>query len=323
MFVRLDHVSFSYSDAVALLREVTLQLAPGWTGVVGANGAGKTTLLRLIIGAREPSSGQVRRDPRALTLRYCEQTVERCTSDIEALAAATDGESRRVAGELRLDPAAIARWPTLSPGERKRWQVGAALASEPGVLVLDEPSDHLDAEARDMLLAGLRRFRGIGIIVSHDRGLLDTLTNYTVRIHAGGAHIWRGGYSDAKRAWEAQERARKAEYERLKHERDVLRRRLADKRRLASAATSATNARHRMKGLRDHDATDKLATGKARAASARLSRDAGVVRASVERTSERLQEFTFRKDKGRSLFVDYVAAPQARVLGLDSESLRA
>lgn len=56
MFVRLDHVSFSYSDAVALLCDVTLQLAPGWTGVVGANGAGKTTLLRLVIGALDASS---------------------------------------------------------------------------------------------------------------------------------------------------------------------------------------------------------------------------------------------------------------------------
>ncbi|MGH7863817.1 MAG: ATP-binding cassette domain-containing protein, partial [Candidatus Binataceae bacterium] len=235
----------------------------------------------------------------------------------------SDGESRRVTGELRLDSAAIARWPTLSPGERKRWQVGAALASEPGVLVLDEPSDHLDAEARELLLAGLRRFRAIGIIVSHDRGLLDTLTSYTVRIHQGGTHIWRGGYSDAKRAWEAQEREQKGEYARLKHQRDVLRRRLADKRRLASAATSATNARHRMKGPRDHDATDKLATGKARAASARLSRDVGVVRASVERANERLQDFTFRKDKGRALFVEYVAAPQVNVLALNAEELRA
>jgi ATPase subunit of ABC transporter with duplicated ATPase domains len=323
VFVRLDHVSFSYSDAVALLRDVTLQLAHGWTGMVGANGAGKTTLLRLVIGALDPSSGHVRVDPPALLVRYCEQTVERRTADIEALAAATDGESRRVTGELRLDPAALSRWPTMSPGERKRWQVGAALASEPGVLVLDEPSDHLDSEARDLLLAGLRRFRGIGIIVSHDRALLDELTICTIRVHDGAARIFRGGYSDAKRAWEAEERARLAEYERLKHERDVLRRRLADKRRMASAADSSISARSRMKRPRDHDATGMLARGKARAASARLSRDVGVVRASVERTIERLQEFTFRKDKGRALFVDYVAAPQARVLALDSESLSA
>jgi ATPase subunit of ABC transporter with duplicated ATPase domains len=323
VFVRLDHVSFSYSDAVALLHEVTFQLSPGWTGVVGANGAGKTTLLRLIIGTLEPTSGHVRLDPPSLIIRYCEQTAERRTHDIEALGAATDGESRRLMGALRLDPVTLRRWPTLSPGERKRWQVGAALASEPGVLVLDEPSDHLDSEARAMLLAGLRRFHGIGIIVSHDRALLDTLTSYTVRVHDGGAQIWRGGYSDAKRAWEAEERERQRAYERLKHERDVLRRRLADKRRLASAATAAAKAGQRMKGRRDHDATGMLAKGKARAASARLSRDAGVVRASVERTTERLREFRFRKEKGRTLFVDYTPAPQARVLALDAESLGA
>ena len=61
----------------------------------------------------------------------------------------------------------------LSPGERKRWQIGGALAREPDVLFLDEPTNHLDASARELLLDALRRYRGVGVVVAHDRAFLD------------------------------------------------------------------------------------------------------------------------------------------------------
>ena len=172
MFVRISGLSFSYTDSVSTLACVTLTLATGWTGVIGPNGAGKTTLLRLIAGDLEPAAGHVYLDPPRGLIRACAQTVEAKTSEIAAFARATDGVARRIHGELRLDSPTLARWPTLSPGERKRWQVGAALGAEPAVLILDEPTDHLDIEARELLIAGLERFRGIGIIVSHDRALL-------------------------------------------------------------------------------------------------------------------------------------------------------
>ncbi len=323
MFVRLSGLSFSYTDSVSILTGVTLTLATGWTGVAGPNGAGKTTLIRLIAGELEPAAGHVHLDPPGGVIRTCAQTVETVTPEIAAFARSTDGLARRIHGELRLDAATLARWPTLSPGERKRWQVGAALGAEPAVLMLDEPSDHLDAEARELLLAGLERFRGVGILVSHDRALLDRITSYTVRVHDGGARIWRGAYSDAKRAWEAEEQERHAEYERLKHNRENLARRLADKRRLATSAEAQANAgtRKRMKFRGDHDATSMLAKGKAEMASRRISRDAAVLRASVDRVSEKLGEYKFRKTKGRSIFVDYTPAPVAKVFTLDEAAI--
>ena len=323
MFVRLSGLSFSYTDSVSTLSGVTLALAAGWTGVVGPNGSGKTTLLRLIAGELEPSAGHVNLDPPRGAIQVCAQTVEAMTPEIAAFARATDGVARRIHGELRLDALSLARWPTLSPGERKRWQVGAALASGPAVLMLDEPTDHLDVEARELLIAGLERFRGVGIIVSHDRALLDRITHYTVHVHDGTARIWRGGYSDAKLAWEAEEREHYAEYERLKHQRENLARRLADKRRLAVSAEAEANAgtRKRMKFRGDHDATSMLAKGKARMASERISRDAAVLRASVDRVSEKLGEYKFRKQKGRSIFVDYVPAPVAKVFTLDEAAI--
>jgi ATPase subunit of ABC transporter with duplicated ATPase domains len=323
MFVRLSGLAFSYTDSLSTLNEVTLTLATGWTGVVGPNGAGKTTLLRLIAGELEPSAGHVNLDPLRGVIRACAQTVEAMTPEIAAFAHATDGVSRRIHGDLRLEASALARWPTLSPGERKRWQIGAALGAEPAVLMLDEPTDHLDVEARDLLIAGLERFRGVGIIVSHDRALLDRISIYTVRVNDGSARIWRGGYSDAKLAWEAEERERTAQYERLKNQRENLARRLADKRRLAMPAEAEANAgtRKRMKFRGDHDATSMFAKGKARMASERISRDAAVLRASVDRVSNKLGEYKFRKAKGRSIFVDYVPAPVTKVFTLDDDAI--
>lgn len=325
MFVRLSGLSFSYADSVSILSDVTLTLAPGWTGVVGANGDGKTTLLRLIAGDLEPVSGHVHLDPPSAPIQVCPQTVETMTPEIVSFAQSLDGGARRVQGELRLKPAMLLRWPTLSPGERKRWQVGAALAAEPSVLMLDEPTDHLDVEARELLVAGLERFRGIGIVVSHDRALLDRITGYTLRVHDGSARIWRGAYSDAKCAWESEEREHHAKYEALKHQRETLVRRLADKRRLASSAEAEANAgtRKRMKFRGDHDATSMLAKGKAEMASRRISRDAGLLRASVDRVSVKLGDYKFRKDKGRSVFVDYVAAPAAKIFTLDATTVSA
>jgi len=323
MFVRLVDLSFSYADSVPILREVSIALASGWTGIVGPNGAGKTTLLRLVTGELEPTAGHVRFDPPSATIAICPQTVETITPAIESLAAACDGWSRRIHGELALDAAALPRWPTLSPGERKRWQVGAALAAQPAVLILDEPTDHLDADARDLLVAALERFRGIGIVVSHDRTLLERLTTYTIRVHDGSARIFRGAYGDAKQAWEAEERERHDQYDRLKEKHATLRRRLGDKRRIAMSAESQWNAgaAQRMKGPRDHDATSMMARGKAEMASRKLSREASILRRSIDRVSGEIEEFKFRKEKGRAVFLEYVPAPASRIFAIDTDAV--
>jgi len=321
--VRLIDVSFSYRDSVPILTGASLQFGCGWTGVVGPNGAGKSTLLALLAAELTPERGHVKLDPVGLQVQLCRQTAELLTPEIESFALAADGVSRRIQGELRLDPGDLPRWSTLSPGERKRWQVGAALGAQPAVLMLDEPTDHLDAEARALLLAGLRSFTGIGIIVSHDRALLSELTSYTVRFHEGGARMWRGEYGLARESWEAEEHERLETYQRTKEEQRKVLRRLADKRRINSAAEPRASLKQRMKGIHDHDSRDKMAKGKAQMASARISRDVGVLRRKSERIADELGGYRFRKLPGRSLFVDYVAAPMSRLLSLDVAELRA
>jgi ATPase subunit of ABC transporter with duplicated ATPase domains len=202
--LRAERLTFGWAGSEPVVQDADLHLGPGWTALVGRNGAGKTTLLRLLAGALAPTSGRIRLEPAGLRVLACPQDVDAAGPAEAALAAAEDGEARALRHRLRLDPAALARWPTLSPGERRRWQVGAALAAGPAALLLDEPTNHLDAEARALLAAALAGFRGVGLLVSHDRELLEALCGSTVRLEGGAVRHWPLPYGEARRAWEAE-----------------------------------------------------------------------------------------------------------------------
>jgi len=229
MQILLRGVSFAYRDSVPLLSDVGLRLGSGWTDVVGANGSGKTTLLRLVTRALDPDQGSVHHEPRTLALRLCPQRVDEAGPEIEGLAATHDGVARRLRAELSLRPDELSRWPTLSPGERKRWQIGTALATQPDVLILDEPTNHLGAEARAVLVPVLERFTGIGVLVSHDRELLDALSHETVRVAHGRATPYRGGYSAARDTWQHDEAATRATRASLREATHALERRIGER----------------------------------------------------------------------------------------------
>ena len=132
--LRAQRLSFSYAER-PLLDDVSFHLTRGWTGLVGANGSGKTTLLRLILGELAPTSGQLKLEPEGARVRCCAQRVEEKDSEVDGFAWAGDRLGRQLHGRLRLRPEMLERWPTLSPGERKRWQLGARSApraEEPG-----------------------------------------------------------------------------------------------------------------------------------------------------------------------------------------------
>ena len=274
--IELSRVSFSFPGSPPIFQDLELRIAPGWTGVVGENGAGKTTLLRLITGTLGPDDGRVVRPSGAVA--FCPQEVERCSDKIVRFGVADDGASCRWRGDLQLIPDDLDRWPTLSPGERKRWQIGAALAEAPDVLVLDEPTNHLDRDGVDLLVAALRRFRGLGVLVSHDRNLLDSLPDHIVRLTSGRATTWSGPYSRARCAWEAVRRGEEEEFGRLRDERAALKGRLANHRRDTLAADRNVSAGRRMKGKKDSDARSRSAKGRVTNAAARRSRSASSAR---------------------------------------------
>jgi ATPase subunit of ABC transporter with duplicated ATPase domains len=309
MSVTLTGVSFAHSSANPILSDLDLRLDPGWTGLVGPNGMGKTTFLQLVAGELEPDAGRVV-VPGHVSL--CPQRVERRDSEIDRFADSLDRASQRIRGELELDPAQLERWQTLSPGERKRWQIGAALADEPDVLLLDEPTNHLDTPARELLASALRRFGGVGVLVSHDRAFLNALTTRTLRCHSGTFRIYGGPYRTAKGTWEREERAKDGAWDKLRVEERKLRKRLQ---------VGREKRRSGMKG--GHDASSAFKSMPRRNSTMSLAREMRNVGAALDRVGDQLGEFRFDRELGRSLFVDFEPAPTPQILALRADELRA
>ena len=319
----LSKASFSFRDSVPLLSELELCLEPGWTGVVGANGCGKTTLLRLLARELVPDAGRISFQPAALRVAACAQRVDACGAELEPFARASDGEARRLRDALALEPRALARWPSLSPGERKRWQIGAALAARPDALVLDEPTNHLDADARSLLQGALEGFAGIGLLVSHDRELLDALTTTTVRIARGRARSYAGGYAVARATWLAEEAGLRDTHARLRNQSRALERRIGERRSEQNRAVARMRTSARMKNIHDSDARGRFKATRRRSAVNRLGSEIARTHTVLERTRAELVEIELTKDVGRSLFVDF-AAPGAPLLSLvQARELRA
>ncbi len=312
--VQAERVFFSYSDAVALIADASFRLDPGWTGLVGDNGAGKTTLLGLVAGVLRPAAGRLRRLPEDATVVVCPQGVERCDARVEGFARSDEAIAHRLRGRFGLDPASIVRWTTLSPGERRRFQIAAALATEPDVLLLDEPTNHIDARTRALLVAGLERFTGVGLLVSHDRAMLDGLTRLTLRVVGGRVEHYRAPYGQARIAWEAARAERLAERKAQQETQHTLEAQLNRARRAERAASRSRSARRRMKSAKDHDARSAARKGRAERAEKRHGRSVAVLRGEVTRAAERNDDIEVDKALGRSLFVDYVPAPSPHVL---------
>ena len=273
---------------------VRAHLPRGFTGIVGPNGSGKTTLLRLATGALVPETGRVQAPASAI---YCEQRTDAPPDGLADLLETTDAASCTLRARLGLDPAWGDRWSSLSHGERKRLQLGTALCAAPDLLALDEPTNHVDAETREILLAALRGFAGVGLLVSHDRELLDALCARCLFLDPSGAVLRPGGYTEGCAIAEDERAA--AEHARASARRERVR--LAHEASVRQAEAARADRRRSKRGLsrHDHDARGRLnlarVTGKDGMAGKLLRQLDGRVRQAQERES------AIRVDKVRRL----------------------
>ena len=195
MQLNLSNIEYTYPLAVEpTIRNVTATLPAGWTGFVGDNGSGKTTLARVVCGLLQPDVGVV--SP-LLFSTYCAQSTEEPPGNLEDFAVAYDRAAIKLRNELSIGDDWPWRYDTLSCGQQKRLQVACALWSAPDVLVVDEPTNHVDASTRHALFTALSKFKGIGVLISHDRVLLDALCSQCLFIANGTATMRPGGYSQA------------------------------------------------------------------------------------------------------------------------------
>lgn len=296
--VHLDSVSFSYTSAVDVLTDISLSLGPGWHGLVGENGSGKTTLLRLVLGELTPTDGRVVLDPRDATVGSCPQIVDRLHANIEEFASSWEGTDAALRARLGLSEVDLDRWPELSPGERRRWQLAAALAARPDILVVDEPTNHLDGESSRLLVDELARFAGVGLIVSHDRRLLDELPTSTIRLDRGSVRKWNGPYSTARQEWVREEAELLEVAEKLKTERDRTRRRLDQRRRRNAETTQRDRARRRKAGVSDPDARSIAVKNRQANAASAQSGAAGRDAQRLARIEERLGGIDLIRKRG-------------------------
>ena len=311
--IHFNDLSFHYSKAVPILDSTSYSLGRGWTGVVGSNGAGKTPLLGLIDGSHNATGGSLLLDPPDAIVAHCPQIADTIDPTLEILREAFDGDAQTLVGRLRLDRSDLDRWETLSPGERKRWQVGGALNRRPDVLLLDEPTNHLDRDARSLLIEELHRFKGTGLVVSHDRTVLNRLCRRILRIEHGTVELWQGNYDTAHRAWTAAEQAEYESYRAVRVQQKKVQRRLADKRRVTEAKTARHKRDLRQAGPRDRDARSMEKKGRFEGGLRRGSRDTSLLRTENERLYEEAARFELRRRLGGDLFFDYAPA-RRRVL---------
>ena len=197
-------------DDREILRNINWHIAPGErTGILGVNGAGKSTLLRLITGQVEPTSGRVKhgKTVRFATLSqqlhelddYADHRVREIVSERSRLTTASGTEltPSQLLERLGFSAAAL-QTPVkdLSGGQRRRLQLLIILLDEPNVLILDEPTNDLDTDMLAAMEDLLDTWPGTLLVVSHDRYLLERVTDQQYAIFDGTLRHLPGGVDE-------------------------------------------------------------------------------------------------------------------------------
>jgi ATP-binding cassette subfamily F protein 3 len=200
----VEDVSMGFGDEL-LFAEVGFELRHGERlGLVGANGVGKSVLLGLIRGERAPLEGEIRVGPSTRVGHYAQEheslEVWRDRTPLERVRDLQPmDEGAAVARLLRMGfryEQARQEIGTLSGGERSRLQLLCLMLQRPSLLLLDEPTHHLDLPSAEALEQALDDYEGALLVVSHDRYFLDKVVDRVAVLQDGFLEIFEGGYTD-------------------------------------------------------------------------------------------------------------------------------
>lgn len=171
-------------------------------GLIGVNGSGKSTLLKIIAGAAEEEGGEITRS-RALRSAYLAQNppydedaavLEQATAYIEEIG----GHYELYQCQSMLTRLGIENFEQkmgeLSGGQRKRVAMAAVLTADSNLLILDEPTNHMDSDVIIWLEEFLTSYKGAVFMITHDRYFLDRVTNRIVEIDGGRLYSYDGNY---------------------------------------------------------------------------------------------------------------------------------
>ena len=265
-----------------ILDRATAAIPPGaHVGIVGRNGAGKSTLMKVLIGEIEADSGAIEMPRRTRVGYVAQETPAGAQTPLEAVLAAdvertellaqaesgrdpeklgdvyerliaidaytADARATRILSGLGFDEAMQSQpLDSFSGGWKMRVALGALLFSAPDLLLLDEPSNHLDLEATLWLENFLKSYAGTLIIISHERDLLNNVVDTILHLQGGKLALYPGGYD----AFERQRAERAAQLEAARASQDAQRARLQDYvARNSARASTAKQAQSRAKML--------------------------------------------------------------------------
>jgi len=202
-------VTMQFGD-LTVIRDFSARIMRGdRIGIIGPNGSGKSTLIKLLVGDLEPTAGAIRRGTTLLPAYFDQQRdqLDPAQSIMDNVTGGTgdtitlDGRARHVSSYLRdfLFPPERLHAPVsmLSGGERNRLLLARLFAKPSNLLVMDEPTNDLDAETLDLLEEMVADYAGTLLLVSHDRAFLDNVVTSTLVFEGAGAvREYVGGYSD-------------------------------------------------------------------------------------------------------------------------------
>ena len=200
--LNIEHVSKIFGEK-RIFDDVSYGIHEGdKIGIIGINGTGKTTLLKIIAGLEEPDEGQVVKQ-NGLRITYLPQNPEfpegatvldYVTQGKHELDWNTESEAKTILNKLDIKEH-DARIDTLSGGQKKRVALARTLINPADVLILDEPTNHIDNEMALWLEEYLNQFKGVIIMVTHDRYFLDRVTNKILEISHGKLYGYTANYS--------------------------------------------------------------------------------------------------------------------------------
>ncbi len=205
-----------------LVKDFEMTLTAGQRiGIIGANGAGKTTLLRVLLGKLAPTSGTVKTGSN-VRVAYLDQTRAGLEEEKTIFENVAQGSSHVRLGDREIEMRSyLYRFlfgnlaqkqlvKTLSGGERARVSLAKVLREQANLVVLDEPTNDLDATTLSSLEESLLEFGGTSLVVTHDRWFLDRVATHLISFEGDGEVIFHSGNFSDYSAWEKARRGRDA-----------------------------------------------------------------------------------------------------------------
>lgn len=201
--INVEHISKLYGDKM-FLEDLSCSVDEGdKIGIIGINGTGKSTLLRIIAGEEEADEGKIVFS-NGMTIGWMGQNPE---FDEESSILKYVCEGKKIEDDYGYESDAKAmltvlelenfdeKIKNLSGGQKKRAALCKVLLQKPDILILDEPTNHLDNKMSDWLENYLKSFRGVLLMVTHDRYFLDKVTNHIWEVEGGKVYYYDENYS--------------------------------------------------------------------------------------------------------------------------------